>query len=267
MEKNYHYSSRPMALASYEIANNLDEFAPDFEKRNSTINQAYRTSYHSDIDSCLGFLGIDLGLPHKVASSNLNSAVDVINSETKLLRSDLNFSYRYDTAHRDQINNALKLDKLCTSKKRDVIFDALTYFMNSIAIYQDEMIKLGVNQIHITDITTLGNQFITDYKNQDKNISKSVTVSDEQQLLLNKIYTETLSICDYGQIIFKNNRSKSGLFAFSVIAKKYMIERRKKKDAPSPIPPPATSQATPPANETSTQTTTDNPTEPTHPAQ
>jgi len=94
---------------------------------------------------------------------------------------------------------------------------------------ETEFIDNGLHPENIAEAKTHITAFISAYKNQDISKNTLVAVTDEQQAILNHIYTEITYICQYAQVIFKKDRSKSELFMFSNIAKRYTIPRRSKK--------------------------------------
>ena len=229
MEKNYHQSTRVMVQSAYTIFNSFTMFASEFEARNKNLNTNYRTNLEERISAAYDTVGIDKQEEKKGVSININLLLDQIFETFTQLRMDVIFAYRTNPSRYDFLNTQLKFDNLCQKRGRDFIFDSATYFYNGIDAYTAEFIDNGLHPENIAEAKTHITAFISAYKNQDISKNTLVAVTDEQQAILNHIYTEITYICQYAQVIFKKDRSKSELFMFSNIAKRYTIPRRSKK--------------------------------------
>ncbi len=251
MEKLSPYSPHITALVMNEVGINLNATLPYFTARISTINQEYVNAYIEKTQKCLNYLGKDTNALKIELSLNIGELVSMLRNEAKKLRSDLNFVYESDANRLKTIIDRLDLNQSCKARGRDTMFNSITYFNSSIAEFEAEMIEKGVSEANLTELKEMVTQFISQCTSEQSASGPRVVISDEMVTEFNSAYKQTLAIGQYGKDIFRDDSEKARLFAISVIAAKYRVQKRKKKTTPI-VTPPIETETNTPDNQTQT---------------
>ncbi len=230
MKKNYSYPHTTMVLSAKILCANFELLKSEFVKWNSNLNDDFIARLKNMVEKCLNILGINTKNEVKTLTLNVATLLEAVHSNIMKFRQGLRYAYRSDVPQLNLIVNHMQIDQICDASRIDRMFIALNSFVTGLLDYEEIFIQKGITEELVNTILTDIQLYMENYSSLNDNKGKAIVLTDDQQQSLNELFTETTAVGELGKVLFRNNREKAKLFAFSRIAASFVSHTRKAQD-------------------------------------
>lgn len=228
MKKNYSHGNLAMVKASKNIFTNIGQFLSQFYAVNLRYTEEFVAQMIAIILSMFAVIGIEEDADNSLKRAALVAYKIKFKNTLSTVLNSAKTSFCLDPEKYNLLVRPLDLALFIKSGSDEAIMELALRVLGSLdtmsPLYNEALIPAAL----LNELRQSALDYKESFVNQNEGAGRSVAVSDENQEILNNIYTEALRVSGIAQHIFKGDKEKLKLFSFSAIAKTYKSSRRKK---------------------------------------
>lgn len=224
MKPNYNYSHLVMLLTCQVILKNLLPVIQLFSERRLTITLQYIEDLNKRILEALSTVSQDKFFDQRNATANTEIITDRASKNLKALNTDLKDCFRKNKPRLETLLQILGFNQWFTPASKGIqtaLTSQLLIIKENITPLCQELIAAGISE-------QLINNLVADAipLNEANAIQESIKdarpkLTEAQQIELNDIYDEVMTVCNLGKSIYEKDAIMKKQFTFGTVAEDF----------------------------------------------
>lgn len=220
-KRNYPCTDVKLVVGGSVISSGLITFNKEFVVYAPWMNVEYGTGLKLRIKTAKeNHLSIDPKAAQKQQTQKVKALIEMVREKSSMFNTLLRINYEN---YPESLKNAYDILGFTNhyadvqEKEQEPTYEFLNKFSKGTLSLKGEMIKMGIPEVHIDELSILAVKFSIAEEEQEILKLDSCATTDQGVNEFNAIYKELMKICELGKKIFADNKPIRDRFTFSKV--------------------------------------------------